>query len=109
MYKQGSYYYDKVLPFGLRSAPYLFNQLSEAIEWILLNRCAISFVCHILDDFLIVEPAADSSSPSQDCQQSLSSMLLTLKKLDIPIAADKTQGPCTCLELGPDGGPASSW
>ena len=25
MYWQGSYYYDKVLPFGLRSAPYLFN------------------------------------------------------------------------------------
>jgi len=49
MYWQGSFYYDKVLPFGLRSAPYLFNQLSEAIEWILLNKCAISFVCHILD------------------------------------------------------------
>jgi len=79
----------------------------------LLNKCAISFVCHILDDFLIVEPAADSSSPSQDCQETFSSMLLTLKKLGIPIAADKTQGPYTCLEfcgdysgLGPDGSPA---
>ena len=85
MYWQGSYYYDKVLPFGLRSAPYLFNQLSEAIEWILLNKCSISFVCHILDNFLIIEPA--------------SSMLLTLRNLCIPTAADKTQGPCTCLEF----------
>ena len=79
--------------------PPSFNQISEAIEWILLNKCAFSFVYHILDDLIIIEPAADSSSPSQDCQQSLSSMLLTLKKLGIPIAADKTQGPSTCLEF----------
>ena len=48
---QGQFYFDKVLPFGLRSAPFLFNQLSDAVEWILLNHCHISFVCHILDDF----------------------------------------------------------
>ena len=64
MYWQGSYYYDRVLPFGLRSAPFLFNQLSEAIEWIQLHKCCISFVCHILDDFLIIEPSSDSPSPS---------------------------------------------
>ena len=34
---EGSYYYDKVLSFVLRSAPYLFNLLSDAIEWIHLN------------------------------------------------------------------------
>ena len=56
MFWEGFYYFDKVLPFGLRSAPFLFNQLSDAIEWILLNNCSISFVCHILDDFLIIEP-----------------------------------------------------
>ena len=53
---QGKFYYDKVLPFGLRSAPFLFNQLSEALEWLLLNHCGISFVCHILDDFLVIKP-----------------------------------------------------
>ena len=31
----GKYYYDKILPFGLRSAPSIFNHLSDAIEWIL--------------------------------------------------------------------------
>ena len=34
----------------LRSAPFLFNQLSEAVEWLLLNHCGI------LDDFLVIEP-----------------------------------------------------
>lgn len=99
MHWDGKYYYDKVLPFGLRSAPFIFNQLSDAVEWILLNKCLISFVCHILDDFLIIEPAAPSFPYSQTCQQSLTSMLLTFKNLKIPIAADKTQGPCTVLEF----------
>lgn len=93
MYWQGSYYYDKVLPFGLRSAPYLFNQLSEAIEWILLTKCSISFVCHIIDDFLIVEPAYESLSPSEGCKQSLSSMLLTLRNCVSQLLRKKLRDP----------------
>ena len=58
------YYFDKVLLFGIRSAPYIFNQLSYAIEWILLDKCFISFACHIVDDFLIVEPPC--STPPLD-------------------------------------------
>ncbi|KAL9986312.1 hypothetical protein ACROYT_G000446 [Oculina patagonica] len=99
MYWEGSYYYDKVLPFGLRSAPYLFNLLSNAIEWILLNHCLVSFVCHILDDFLIIEPASFSPPLNLLCQQSLNSMLLTFSNLGIPIAANKTEGPSTTLEF----------
>jgi hypothetical protein len=54
---EGEYYNNKVLPFGLRGAPSIFNTLSDdALEWILLNKCKISFVCHILDDFLLIEP-----------------------------------------------------
>ena len=36
---------------------------------------------------------------SQTCQQSLTSMLLTFRNLHIPIAGDKTKGPCTALEF----------
>lgn len=42
MFWSGSYHFDKVLPFGLCSAPFNYNQLSDAIEWILQNKCAIS-------------------------------------------------------------------
>ena len=99
MFWDGQYYFDKVLPFGLRSAPFIFNQLSDALEWILLNKCAISFVCHILDDFLIVEPP--SSTPPLDslCQASLSSMIMTFKNLNIPISSPKTEGPCYSLQF----------
>ena len=99
MYWEGQYYYDKVLPFGLRSAPFLFNQLSDAIEWILLEKCVISFVCHILDDFLIIEPAAPSFPHDRPCRQALAAMLMVFKNLNIPTAPGKTQGPSTTLEF----------
>ena len=35
------FYVDTCLPFGLRSAPYLFNCLSEVIHWILVNRYGV--------------------------------------------------------------------
>ena len=99
MYWNNSYYFDKVLPFGLRSAPYIFNQLSDALEWILLNKCFISYVGHILDDFLIMEPPALAGLPSQACQTSLSSMLLTFNTLGVPIAEHKTEGPSLIIEF----------
>ena len=99
MFWQGKYYYDKVLPFGLRSAPFIFNQLSDAIEWILINECHISFVCHILDDFLVIEPKSEFFSPESPCQQSLAAMLFTFNNLNIPIAPSKTQGPLQVLDF----------
>ena len=51
------------------------------------------------DDFLIIEPAAPAPPLHLPCQQSLSSMLLTFKNLGVPIAPNKTEGPCTTLEF----------
>lgn len=99
MFWSGSYHFDKVLPFGLRSAPFIFNQLSDAIEWILQNNCAISFVCHILDDFLIIEPPAPTAPFNSLCQVSLSSMILSFKNLNIPTSAAKTEGPCKVIQF----------
>ena len=93
------YYFDKVLPFGLRSAPYIFNQLSDALEWILINKCTISYVGHILDHFLIMEPPAETKPYSQPCQAGLTSMLLTFKTLGVPIAEHKTEGPSHVIEF----------
>ena len=99
MFWNGQYYFDKVLPFGLRSAPYIFNQLSDAIEWILLKKCSISFVCHILDDFLIVEPPCPTPLLDALCRASLLSMILTFKTLNIPISACKTEGPSQAIQF----------
>ena len=48
------YFFDTVLPFGLRCAPYLFDQFSGMIEWIIKSKLGIPNVIHILDDFFFV-------------------------------------------------------
>ena len=49
----GKYYFDKILPSGLRSAPFKFTGLSDALEWIAIYDLLISFVDHILHDVII--------------------------------------------------------
>lgn len=63
IYWQSQYYVDLYLPFGLCSAPYLFNQLSEVLEWILKNNYNLRNVIHILDDFFIAEASASNACP----------------------------------------------
>ena len=53
---KGLYFFDMVLPFGLRSAPVIFNQFASAIEWIIQNTLNIPRVIHILDDFFLATP-----------------------------------------------------
>ena len=49
------YYVEKVLPFGLRSSPALFNYLAEAVCWILRHNYNLEYY---LDDFMGVAPRA---------------------------------------------------
>jgi hypothetical protein len=52
---EGNYYVDLCLPFGLRTAPRIFNLFSEAIHWVLEALYGWS-ITHYLDDFLAVFP-----------------------------------------------------
>ena len=47
-----SYYVDLTLPFGLRSAPYIFNSVADMVEWILVHSYEVSDLLHYLDDFI---------------------------------------------------------
>ena len=49
----GKYYFDKILQFGLHSAPNKFTGLSDVLEWIAIYDLLISFVDHILHDVII--------------------------------------------------------
>ena len=39
---EGLYFFDMVLPFGLHSAPFLFNQFFSALKWIIQIKLHIS-------------------------------------------------------------------
>ena len=89
IYWQTKFYVDLYLPFGLRSAPFLFNLLSDALEWIIKNKYGIKHVIHILDDFFLVEPS------KLQCLTSFSTLLLirTFMSVRAPVVASKTLGP----------------
>ena len=52
---KGEVYIDGMLPFGLRSAPKIFNALADAVEWCILQE-GVPHVYHYLDDFAVVAP-----------------------------------------------------
>ena len=90
---RGAYYVDKQLPFGLRSAPFLFNELANAIHWILQHNYQISPLIHYLDDFLLISPSVTTASLAK------SKMLALCSRLSIPLSWDKVEGPTTCLSF----------
>ena len=86
------FFIDTCLPFGLRSAPFLFNQLANAIHWTLRNNYNISHILHYLDDFLTAGPP-----DSNICASNLHTMLTFCDKINAPIKPSKVEGPTTCL------------
>ena len=91
---EGLYFFDVTLPFGLRSAPFLFDELSSALEWIIQNKRNISKVIHILDDFFFATPP-----PRAQCMTALCHILHLFTDLNIPIAPGKTFPASTSLEF----------
>ena len=49
----GKVYVDKMLPFGLRSAPIIFSVVADALQWTLIQK-HIPKVLHYLDNFILV-------------------------------------------------------
>ena len=84
-------YIDPMLPFGLRSAPKIFNAVADVLHWY-LRKAGIRYIEHYLDDFIIVAPPH-----SQLCQHHLTLLLQVCRHLGVPIAAHKTEGPSTQL------------
>ncbi|XP_034446701.1 uncharacterized protein LOC117764756 [Hippoglossus hippoglossus] len=90
---KSKFYFAVCLPFGGRSSPSIFNQLSEALCWILLNRVRVPTVLHLLDDFLLIDPPQDSSGAS------LFKLKCCFQSLGVPLSEEKTIGPDTRLEF----------
>ena len=93
IYWQSQYYVDLYLPFCLRSAPFLFNQFSDALEWILQNNYGLQHVLHSLNDFFVAEPTR------LKCLTSFSTLLRVFMTLQAPVVVSKTLGPSQELEF----------
>ena len=81
---------DKALPFGLRSAPNIFNAVADALEWVLKSRGA-ACVYHYLDDFITLR------EPGGTSVQNLQLILKVCNELDVTVALEKCEGPSVCI------------
>ena len=53
-----SIYKESCLPFGLATAPFIFNLFAEAFHWMLQSWLHWNLIQHYLDDFITIIPAA---------------------------------------------------
>lgn len=88
----GSLFVDTTLPFGLRSAPKIFNAIADAAQFISIQE-GIQYMTHYLDDFLIL------GRTEEECGKNLALFQKVCNKLGIPLAPEKTAGPSTVLEF----------
>jgi len=90
---KGETYIDRALPFGLSSAPKIFNAVADLITWV-LHQEGIVYQLHYLDDFLLL-----GAPHSQQAADALAITLRMFHSLGIPIASNKTEGPATTLSF----------
>ena len=83
---------DLALPFGLRSAPAIFNSVADVVEWILVNNYGIDDLLHYLDDFILAAPATSSI-----CASNLHVAVSVVAKLGLPLHPQKCLGPASCM------------
>lgn len=86
-------YVDGMLPFGLRSAPKIFNAIADALEWCIANE-SVELIFHYLDDFAIIGPPE-----SEVCLRHLMILKRVCSELGVPLAPDKQDGPTTVIQF----------
>ena len=88
---EGKYYYERVLPFGLKSSCRIWEWFATALHFIMNKSMCIEWIVHYIDDFLIVVKNREEAMKQREKAESL------CEKLDVPLAHDKSEGPVTKL------------
>ena len=86
-----AYFYERVLPFGLRSSCRLWELFALALHYFFEKFMGVPIVIHYVDDFLFV------FQHEERARALLPAVLLLCAELGVPMAAEKTEGPTTCL------------
>jgi hypothetical protein len=86
---QGKYYYECVLPFGLRTSGYRWEEFAAALHYLCKHRLGIHLVVHYVDDFLFIA-APGHGALAQEQRAAFQRMCA---ELGVPLADEKTLGP----------------
>ena len=88
---QSKYYYELCLPFGLKSAPGLFELFATAIE-AFIHKSGVETVRHYIDDYITI-------SFPVSAQIDYDKVIEMFKKLNIELASEKLEKPSTRIEF----------
>ena len=80
---------DKVLPFGLRSAPKILA-IANAVQWVMVKR-GIRKSFHYLDDYILV------TGHKEEALHQKQLLISVFNYLGVPLEESKLEGPATCL------------
>ena len=72
---------------GCSSSSQIFEKFSSAMEWVEKHHLKITYICHILNDFFLVDLS------QAGCQNKLDVFLRMCAHINIPMAPEKTRGP----------------
>jgi hypothetical protein len=86
------YFVELALPFGLKSAPALFEMFSTAIENFIRGE-GVDSIFHYLDDFLLLSMSMNQSLVEYD------TVLRVFRELGVELAKEKLATPSTRLEF----------
>ena len=87
---QGKLYFDKILPMGMRTAPYITQRVSNAIRYI--HQKLGYFLLNYVDDLL----GAETKEKAQAAFKSLTALL---EELQVEVAPNKVIPPTTRIEF----------
>ena len=90
---EGQVLLDKVLPFGLRSAPLIFTAVADALQWIMENK-GVHPVFYYLDDFITL-----GLPLSPQCQRNLEGIIHSCQSTGTPLEEDKCEGPSSVISF----------
>ena len=92
IHREGHYFIELCLPFGLHSSSFQFVNLADALYFILSCNYLITFLTYYLDDFFTLGPR-----DSDQCFENMNIIIEVFKQLGVPLAPEKIVGPTTCI------------
>jgi hypothetical protein len=90
---RGKYYYELVLPFGLRTSGYRWEEYAAALHYFFEHHLGVDLVVHYVDDFLLIVPPGPDSLTRATAHRAAVEGLC--HRLGVPLAEEKTVGPAT--------------
>ena len=88
----GKFYFELVLPFGLRSSGVRWELYAAALHHFFVHHLGIELVIHYVDDYLFVVPGLLPLA-----QRAMDGAVDLCDHLEIPLSLKKREGPTTCL------------